>query len=475
VDKTIGSFVDALRKADIPVSPAETLDAMSALEIVGLDDKRLLQDTLSIILAKTPEEKELFDLCFNRFFSFAQFNDQPAFLAEISSEYSEVQSNDTGGSHEDSDEDPNETLNESRHRRPIAHHSSHLGHMLLSGNSDELAVAMKEASRSVSLDQIKTLRERSIFARRILIHLGVGQLDDEIKRLQEEADDRSLQTAALLSRAKDYLQEQVRDYVEEQYLLVVDGTGDGFIIDALTQTKLTNIQVYYFDRIRETIRKLAHQLAKRHAKKKKVLNRGHLDIRKTLRKNQAYDGAMFELCFKQTKLERPKIFVLCDVSGSVKNVARFLLTFLYGLNEVLPGVRSFVFSGELGEVSDYFESYSLDEAIEMSLQDYGKGSTDYGHAFHTFRDLCIRDIDSRSTIIVLGDARNNYFATGFQHLKEVSQKSRQVIWLNPEQKTQWQTGDSEMQRYLPACHFADVCNSLPDLQRIVSRVLRTAQ
>jgi uncharacterized protein len=471
VDKTIGDFVGALRKADIPVSPAETLDAMAALEIVGLDDKRLLQDTLSIILAKTPEEKESFDLCFRRFFSFQQFDEQPDFLTELHSNYLELNSSDSTGN----EERPDKSQNKDRQRRPLAHHSSELGHMLLSGSVDELAVAMAEAAKSVSLDQIKTLRERGIYTQRILIHLGLGHLDDEITRLQEESDERSTQTANLLLKARAYLREQVRDYVEEQYLLKVDGTGDRFITDALTQTKLTNIQVYYFDRIRETIRKLAHQLAKRHAKKKKIVNRGQLDIRKTLRKNQGYDGNLFELEWKQTRLERPKVFVVCDVSGSVKNVARFLLTFLYGLNEVLPNVRSFVFSGELGEVSDYFESYSLEEAIEMSLQDFGKGSTDYGQAFRTFRDLSLGDIDSRSTVIILGDARNNYFGTGVEHLKKVSQKSRQVIWLNPEQRSQWETGDSEMQTYLPACHFADVCNSLPDLQRIVSRVLRAAQ
>lgn len=471
MDKTIGNFIGALRKADIPVSPAETLDAMAALEIVGLDDRRLFQDTLSIILAKSPEEKEVFSLCFRRFFSFQQFNEQPEYLSEFKRDYFEIRRPDSAGSRDGIDEGKNT----GRQRRNTAHHSSQLGHMLLSGNPGELAVALSEAAVVVSLDRIKTLRERGLYARRILIHLGLGQLDDEISRLQQEPDDRSVQTAALLTRAREYLQEQVRDYVEKQYLLIVDGSGDRFISDALTQSKLTNIQVYYFDRIRETIRRLAHQLAKRHARKKKIVSRGQLDIRKTLRKNQAYDGAMFNLQWKQTRLERPRIFVLCDVSGSVKNVARFLLTFLYGLNEVLPEVRSFVFSGELGEVSDYFDSYSLEEAIEMSLQDFGKGSTDYGHAFHTFRDLCLKDIDSRSTIIILGDARNNYFATGVQHLKQVSQKSRQVIWLNPEQKPQWQTGDSIMQTYLPFCHFADVCNSLPDLQRIVSRVLKTAQ
>ena len=110
----------------------------------------------------------------------------------------------------------------------------------------------------------------------------------------------------------------------------------------------------------------------------------------------------------------------------------------------------------------------------MSLDDYGKGSTDYGTAFRTFKSLCYRDIDSRSTIIILGDARNNYFANGADVLKDLSRRSRQVIWLNPEPRERWEEGDAEMKAFLPACNFAEVCNSLPDLERMVSRVLRTA-
>jgi len=471
VDKTIGDFVSALRKADVLVSPAETLDAIAALDLIGLQDRRLLQDTLSIILAKTSEEKAVFEVCFNRFFSFQQFDEQPQFLKEISNHFLELQAPGAQGQ----EDPPDKPRNTGKKRRSIAHHTSHLGDLLLSGDITGLALAMKEAAVSVSLDQIRSLRERGIYTRRILLHLGLSQLEAEIKRLEQTDNEASKQTAKLLSQAKTYLTEQVQNYVEEQYLLIVDGIGGRSITEALTQSRLTNIQFYYFDRIREVIRKLAHQLAKRHAKKKKIINRGQLDIRKTLRKNQGHDGIMFDLHWKQTRVDKPKVYVLCDVSGSVKNVARFLLTFLYGLSEVIPGVRSFVFSGEFGEVTEYFESYSLEEALEMSLKDFGKGSTDYGNAFRSFRDLCLSEIDSRSTVIVLGDARNNYFSTGAEQLKLVSKKCRQVIWLNPELRDRWQTGDSEMNAYLPACHFADVCNSLPDLQRIVSRVLRTAQ
>ncbi|HJL61202.1 MAG TPA: VWA domain-containing protein [Pseudomonadales bacterium] len=473
MDKTIGNFVDALRNAEVEVSPAETLDAVAALEITGVDDRTLLRNTLSLILAKTPEEKALFNVCFDRFFSFRQFEDSPGILEELRAEQADIEATATIGPGEENGAG-GEKKKRRKSRSTSAPQTSRLGHILLSGDANELSVALTKAAKEVHLDRIKSNYERGLFAHRILFHLGVKQLDDEIDRLSKEDNERSVRTAQLLIRGKQYLVEQVRDYVDEQFFLIVDGSGKRFLVDAVTSSKLTNMQVYYFDHIREAVRKLAHQLAKRHAKKKKVINRGQLDIRKTLRKNVAYDGALFDLRWKQIKVENPKIFVICDVSGSVKNVARFLLTFLYSLNEVLPRVRSFAFSNELGEVSEFFEHYSLEEAIEMSLDDYGKGSTDYGQAFRTFKDLCFRDIDSKSTVIILGDGRNNYFATGADTLKEISEKCHQVIWLNPEPREQWHEGDAEMQAYLPACHFAEVCNSLPDLERMVSRVLRSA-
>lgn len=486
MEKTLGDFVIALRKADLEVSPAETLDAMNALEIIGLEDRRLLHDTLAIILAKTPEEKIMFDICFDRFFSFRQFGGdarrrsgapQKESVGSLSLDDPGEMEDDDGenGDDNESGEGNDGRKRRRRRERAPAHFNSKLGHLLLSENHPELAVLMAGAAKAVHLEKIKTLRERSLYTRRILLHMGFNELESEIARLRHEPDERSHRTAERLTQAANYLTEQVRDFVEEQYLLIVDGSGQRFLSDAVSQTKLTNMQAYYFDHIREAVRKLANQLAKRHAKKKKIYNRGHLDVRKTLRHNLQYDGSLFDIKWKQIKLERPKVFVICDVSGSVKNVSRFLLTFLYSLSEVLPRVRSFAFSNDLGEVSELFERYPLEEAIEMSLDDYGKGSTDYGQAFKRFKELALADLDNRSTVIILGDARNNYFDPGVETLKQISGKARQVIWLNPESRPQWQEGDAEMKTYLPYCHFAEVCNSLTDLERMVSRVLRSAQ
>ncbi|MBD3647269.1 MAG: VWA domain-containing protein, partial [Pseudomonadales bacterium] len=442
------------------------------LDIVGLEDKRLLHDSLSIILAKTPEEKETFDICFDRFFSFKQFEARPDFREYSLASASTGEGFQFGGEQE---ADSGGERRKKRRRRNQAHHNSRLGHLLLEGDQTELSVAMARAATEVRLDRMKTLRERSLYARRILVHMGLNQLDAEIERLDHQEDESSRYTAAMLADARNYLTEQVRDFVEEQYLLMVDGSGDRFLREAVTQTRLTNMQVYYFDHIREAVRKLAHQLAKRHNRKRKIYNRGQLDIRKTMRRNMGYDNTPYEIQWKQIKVEKPKVFVICDVSGSVRNVARFLLTFLYSLNEVLPKVRAFVFSNELGEVTDMFKRYPLDDAIELSMNDYGKGSTDYGNAFKTFKELCLNDVDNRSTVIILGDSRNNYFDTGAEHLKEISRKCRQVMWLNPESRQMWHEGDAEMKAFLPHVHYAEVCNSLKDLERLVSRILRSAR
>jgi uncharacterized protein with von Willebrand factor type A (vWA) domain len=504
VDESIGQFVAALRNADVEVSPAETLDAMAAVEIVGVEDRGLLRRTLALTLAKSPVEKAAFNMCFDRFFSNRLFAmAQPsaeasgdANAADVSGDVRDtirndvsprpggtidgeldIDANGSAGTSADADETTRVVFDgpRKRRRRPSAPHDSALGHLLMQGDYASLSVAIGRAAAVVQLSRIKALRERQLYARRILLHMGYGHLEDEIGRLSRSSDGRARDTSERLGEAAHYLSEQVREYVEDQYLLLVDASGNRFIAQAAAAAQLTSMQVHYFDHIREAVRKLAHKLAKRHARRRRIANRGHLDLRRTLRRNLAYDGTPFDLQWRTVRLQRPRVFVLCDVSGSVRNVARFLLTFLYSLHEVLPRVRAFAFSNQLGEISEYFTQHPLTDAIEMSLDDYGKGSTDYGVAFRRLVELAIADMDSRSTLIILGDARNNYFETGEKELRRLASRCRQVIWLNPESEERWGEGDSEMRKYRRHCDVADVCNSLTDLERIVSRVLRTGQ
>jgi uncharacterized protein with von Willebrand factor type A (vWA) domain len=181
---------------------------------------------------------------------------------------------------------------------------------------------------------------------------------------------------------------------------------------------------------------------------------------------------MFHTYWKRVKKEKPKLLAVCDVSGSVAAYAKFLLMFLYSLQDVLPQVRSFAFSSHLGEVSDLFDQYPLERAIELVNWRYG-GATDYGGSLEDFARLAMDDIDGNTTVIILGDARNNHGDPRLDILQDIYQRARQVIWLNPESRKVWGSGDSEMPRYQSACHFSAECNNLKQLERIVDQLLRS--
>jgi uncharacterized protein with von Willebrand factor type A (vWA) domain len=193
-----------------------------------------------------------------------------------------------------------------------------------------------------------------------------------------------------------------------------------------------------------------------------------------MRRGIANDGVMFDVYWKSVKKDRPQILAICDVSGSVAAYAKFLLMFLYSLYDVLPRVRSFAFSSHLGEVSDLFQAHSLEKAIELVNWKYG-GATDYGNSLLDFANLAMDDIDSNTTVIILGDARNNNGDPKLELLQSIYQRAKQVIWLNPESRKLWGSGDSEMPRYLTACHFAAECNSLQQLERIIDQLLRSSR
>ena len=322
--------------------------------------------------------------------------------------------------------------------------------------------------------EIEVFTQKGLYTRRILDALGQPALQQEIQELS--ASDRVAERllAQDLSRRLEWLRQQVRDYVERQFLLHADVTGKRLREDLLRDVRLGSIDARHQKQAYDLVRRMARRLVVAYSRRRKVFRRGQLHVPRTVRRNMKYDDAIFDLYWKSRKAERPKVFAICDVSGSVANYAGFMLLLLYSLTEVLPKVRSFAFSSELGEVSQLFASNRIDEAMALALRLYGGGSTDYAQAFTTFRELCLADIDKRSTVIVLGDGRNNNADARSDILKEIHDRCRHLIWLNPEPRSIWNTGDSEMRYLSPYCHQVEECGTLSQLERVVSRLLRSA-
>jgi len=350
--------------------------------------------------------------------------------------------------------------------------TSALGQLLLQGSRSDLMIKMAEAGRAVEVNQIVVFTQKGLYTRKIMDQMGLKALQDEITELQNDTGAGERRLAGKLKRARDQLRDQVRDYVEKQFFLHADEHGKQLREELLKKVKLSNLEKRNFKDVQEIVFKMAKKLVSIHSKRRKTYKRGHLDLRKTLRKNMQYDGVFFDLKWKAVKVDRPKVMCICDVSGSVSNYSRFLLMFLYSLAEIIPKVRSFAFSSDLGEVTQLFRNSNLEDAMAKTMRDYGNGSTDYGQMLLDFRRTCMDDVDNKTTIIILGDARNNYGDPKAEIVREMYEKAKRVIWLNPEPRSNWQVGDAEMKKYAPNCHQTEVCNSLTHLERVVSNLLK---
>ena len=185
-----------------------------------------------------------------------------------------------------------------------------------------------------------------------------------------------------------------------------------------------------------------------------------------------FDGIPFRTVWKRQKIDRPRVMAICDVSGSVSSVSRFLLMFLYCLTDVMSDIRSFAFSAHLVEVSAIMQSEETEEAITRVLERAGLGSTNYGRSFEDFEDNALGDLDRKTTVIILGDARGNGTEPRTDLMKAIFDRSARVIWLNPEHRASWGTGDSDMLKYLPYCHQATTCDTIATLERVIMDLIK---
>ncbi|HVF17620.1 MAG TPA: VWA domain-containing protein [Steroidobacteraceae bacterium] len=492
MDALLTNFIRALRNADVRISTAETLDAFKAAQLVGYADRARLKDSLALTLPKTIDEKAAFDACFDQFFSFHQsrplnpFDGTDASLDDAApaagSQASGGGESGSQGTRADSAasaaaqaEATPQTGEAQAEASGTSHSESALGQLLLRGNRMEIGMAIAAAGQRVGVERIEVFTQKGVYSRRILEAMGLIDLQAEIGTLEASTDPNERRLGHDLSRRRDWLREEVRTYVEHQFLLHADVSGRRLREDLLRTVRLSSLDHRHHRLVQDIVRRMAKRLVATYSRRRKTFKRGQLHVPRTLRRNMKYDDAIFDLHWKSVKVDRPKVFAICDVSGSVAEHARFMLTFLYSLEEVLPRVRSFAFSSDLGEVSELFQSHDLDDAIALTLKHYGGGATDYGQAFADFKTCCLDNLDSRSTVIVLGDARNNGGDTRLDVLKEIHDRCRRLIWLNPEPRSMWNTGDSEMRHVGAYSHQVEECSTLAHLQRFVTHLVQTSR
>ncbi|HEY9218880.1 MAG TPA: VWA domain-containing protein [Phenylobacterium sp.] len=450
MQRSLEEFLRALRAADVRVSPLEAIDAHRTVMTIGFTDRELLKDALCATLAKSEDEVDRFDDTFETFFKRDAFMGGPPPPKPGEGDHSE--------------------------QMPAEVEGSPLAQMLLLGDSAGLAQAMEEAAQRANVSEIRLSTQRSRMVRRLLEEMGLAEIEKIIAAAKRSQTEQGQATARRLEERRKALMEEAGKFVTRQHELYAAGSGQKLREELLARKALNaegGIDPVDQAMMQALVRKMAKRLADRYSRRRSRAKRGHLDVRRTLRKSMAYGGVPFEIVWKTEKIEKPSIVAICDVSKSVAAAAQFLLTFLYSLNEVVDRLDSFAFSGRLVSVDDILNDYGVDGAIFEVLKRIGFQQTDYGKSLEDFCEKHLDRLDRHTTVIFLGDGRSNFADPRLDLMHLIQQRVRSVIWLNPEPEAYWGQGDSVMHRYERFCHVAKTCNTLADLERIIEDVLRT--
>lgn len=510
---TLEDFFKALRGATLEASLDAELDASRAVALVGWSDRALLKAALGTTLAKSQFEREIFDETFERFFEFDAFSSPPPEGAQEAGQSGGEQADSPGNDGSGDEAEPRESSGEegdrgaeeeregsdlsmgegegdndgsggadgrsgggggggSASRAPVD--TQALADLLLSGDQAELTRRLTTAARAVGITDIWLRTQRGWYTQRIQQQMGSGDLQRALAAAEADGE-RGAGRAAALRRARDRLFDEVRAFVDRQLMLYSGAPTQALHEEFLRTKALSAIERRELPRVREIVQKIVRKLAARHARRSRRKRRGMLDVRRTMRHNAAYGGVLFEPVWRAEVVDRPRVVVICDVSGSVSAYARFLLLFVYSLQELMSDLRSFAFISDLVEVSELFETMPLERAVDEVIRSVGGSGSDYGRMLEDVEQQLLPSIDRKTTVLILGDARNNNGEPRVELLEEVHRRARRVIWLNPEARSSWGYGDSEMLRYSVHCDLVRPCRSLQDLERMLDHLLRPGQ
>ena len=471
----MSGFVVELRNAGLPVSLTENLAAMEAVKHIPIEDRDAFKYALAATLVKNEQHWKAFETVFEVYFSLRgpEYNvvDEDGEIDEDSlEEWMSQQMRGMGGQGSAEDMSPEE-----------------IAEMLFRAlmNADE---AMMAAMARAAVTQFAGMEPGrpvggTYYLYRTLRNLD---LDGMMDRLMEEAQERTdgdmtpLQERLEREEFENRIEDLKREIEAEIRRRLVADRGVEAMAKTLRKPLPEDVDFMHASReemanIRKAIQPLTRKLAARLARKRKHKRKGPLDFRATVRQSLSYGGVPAEPRFRNPRPNKPELIVVADISGSVAAFARFTLHLVYALQNQFSKVRSFVFIDGLDEVTHMFQD---EEDITNAVQRVNTeadvvwvdGHSDYGHAFGVFWENFGSEINSKSTVMFLGDARNNYHATNAWVIKETAKKARSVFWLNPEPKSYWDTGDSVITEYATHTDGVFECRNLRQLEGFVDHL-----
>lgn len=442
MERQISNFIRALRSSDVKVSTGEALDAARTVALIGYDDRSLLKDSLGCVLAKSASEKQTHDRLFDLYFRTAP-------MASASDPSTD------DATDPDTDGDAVEQM----------------VNLTEAGQEQALASALERAAEAAGLNDIRFSTQVAYYSQQMVKAMGGEALQERLLQALQGRSDADEAEAQRLIDARRALTLAARERADRAFQVFGAGETEKFRDEVAATRRLNALEAHDMARMKILIAKIAKRLAVKHSRRRKKTSRGILDVRRTMRANAGYDGVPFNVVWRQKKKDRPKIVAICDVSGSVAAYVRFLLLLLYSMKEVIPDLHAYAFSYRLGKVSNILDTNEFDGAMKKILREFGLGSTSYGQAWSDFAMDHETVIDRRTTVLILGDGRSNYGDPRLDLFSGFAGRAKQVIWLNPEGRSLWGTGDSVIPRYTPYCKQMSHVATLRDLERALDNIL----
>lgn len=446
-------FVHALRLASVPAALSEDIDAIRTVRHLDLLERGQLREALAAVLVKSHAHRRAFDDLFELYFPA-----RPGTPLDLPEDATAP----------DGSADPDAFVRELIQR-------------LMDGDES----AIRQLAR-LAVERFGRAEGRDggtqYFQYRVFRAIDVQEL--LARMLRERAAEAGAGTTPLEERLwRDEFEARLRAFEQEVEAEVrrraAAERGPDQVASRLVRPPLEETDFFRLTRdeqaeLRRQVRPLARKLATRLAVKRRRGRDGRLDVRRTVRHSMSTGGVPFDPAFRPRRPHKPELFLVCDVSGSVASFARFTLMFVHTLQEQFSKVRSFAFVDTLDEVTRLFEEGDFTVAMQRMMEEadlvWLDGHSDYGHSLERFHERYARDITPKASVIVLGDARNNYRQPNPWVLRELQHRARRVFWLNPEPRQFWDTGDSVASSYARYVDDMVEVRNLKQLARFIERV-----
>lgn len=456
MEERIIQFIAALRGGGVRVSLAESTDAFRAVETLGIQDRERFKLALRATLIKDAADLTTFEELFPLFFD----ANEPPPLLNLAQDLT-----------------PEEAAMIAEALRQFSRRLREMIEKLIRGEM----LSQEELDRlgqMVGLNRATDLRQREWMARRMAQALRFREVQEALRQLMELLAQMGMnkqrldQIRQLLQANQEALMEQLRQHAGQRIAENMAQRRPEQGIDELLNRPFNALSDHDMDQLRKEVRRLAALLRSRIALRQKRARSGLLDAKATIRANLKHGNVPIEIVYRDRTL-KPKLVVICDISTSMRYCSELMLGLIYALQDQISKTHAFAFIDHLEYISPDFVGQEPNEAIAGVLARMPSGyyNTDLGFCLEQFSRDFLDTVDSRTTLIVVGDARNNYNNPRLDIFSTLARRSHRTIWLNPEAPFLWATGDSDMLKYAPLCDVILQVSTLAELTAAIDRLL----